>query len=568
MKKDFFKKIMSGVLAAVAALSMSACGGGGTAGGGNKPVDTNKTQINVRYFDSGYGSEWLSAIAEEYEKKNANKSFEEGKTGVQVHFEGDKNAYTSTTVMATEKYDIYFLENDSYFALVNSGDGLEDLTSTVTETNPYDSKKVEDKLTEQQKNFFGIKDSAGETHYYALPHYYGNIGLVYDVDLFNEKNFYFADDKTNGDFIASKTQKKSAGPDGEYNTDDDGLPATYAEFFTLMDEMIANNIVPMTWAGNENIMNGYMCGFLDALIADYEGLSNMMMNFTFEGTEDLVKLDESGAPMFKTDGTLDLEEVTVTKNTGYEVARQPGKYYAFEFIEKLLRNDKYSTGNSWKESTQTDAQQTFLESVNKNERVAMLLDGPWWQREATMVFESMARKNANWAMNKRNLGWMPLPKATSDKVGSANTYCDVINATVCLKKGAGTRKDACLDFIMYLNSDEGLRLFTEKAGAPRGYSYDVPESSLANLSPFSKSLVKYTMDADVIYKYTGDSFYNNNLATFHNEKVYGAGNYRSPIAAFKESAKEGTLNENTKSYFKAYYDSFKNGNGNLWKNAK
>lgn len=560
MEKEFFKKIARGVLAAVAALSMSACGGGGTAGGGgnNKPVDTSKTQINVKLYDAGFGDGWFNAIAEEFEKKYENVSIEPGKTGIQLLHDGGMDHFSSTAAMTQNDYDIYFLENDSYYALK---DGFEDLTSTVTEVNPYDNKKVEDKLTDQQKEFFGITED-GETHYYALPHYYGNIGIVYDKDLFDSENYYFAADKTDSDFITGKTQKKSAGPDGEYNTDDDGLPATYDEFFALLEEIAANGDVPIEWTGTYR--TGYFCWLMDALIADCEGAENMMMNYTFSGTEDLVRFDADGSPVFDADGNPVLERVTISKQNGYDVARQPGKYYAFKFLERLLSDNRYYTDKAFLQWSHTQAQQAFLQNgkINNEKDVAMLFDGPWWQRESTVVAEHMAKKDPKWDIKNRNFGWMPLPKATSDKVGSKNVYTDGLNALVCVMKDRGAKKDVCLDFVKYINSDEGLRIFTEKTGAFRGYKYDVPETSLNELTPFSKSLVKYLSNADILYKYTGDAFYNGNLNIFKYDVAYAVRGYTNPLSAFEDNKHDA------KSYFKAYYDNLKNGHGDLWKNAK
>lgn len=111
---------------------------------------------------------------------------------------------------------------------------------------------------------------------------------------------------------------------------------------------------------------------------------------------------------------------------------------------------------------------------------------------------------------------MPLPKATAEKVleNSKNVFFDSMSSTVCMKRGTGSRKNACLEFIKYVNSDEALIMFTEKTGALRGYTYDIPDSVIGKLTPFSQSLVKYVKNADVVYRYTSDTFYNKNYDTF------------------------------------------------------
>ena len=310
--KNAIKKLISATLAAAAVFSFTACGNNNNDGG---KVDAEKTQIWIRSYTAGYGDEWLTAIEDSFEKKYADVSFEDGKTGVQVHHDGEMFDNITVAQMEQSKYDIFFLQNDSYYALVNEGEGLEDITSTVTDVN-VDGKTVLSKLTEQQKDFFGIKDDSGVAHYYGLPHYNGTSGIIYDKDLFDKKDYYIADDQSEGFLIATKNQKKSAGPDGEYKTDDDGLPATYDEFFALMDEIAVDDI-PLSWAGSPYY--AYYVGHLfDALVADYEGREKMTYNYTFTGTENLVKVNAEGEPVLNADGTPVLEEVAITKNTGYE----------------------------------------------------------------------------------------------------------------------------------------------------------------------------------------------------------------------------------------------------------
>ena len=86
------------------------------------------------------------------------------------------------------------------------------------------------KLDESQQIALTAKNGS----YYALPHYEIYTGLVYDADLFTEKAFYFA----KGGGWTDEDSEKSCGPDGIYNTYDDGLPSSYEEFYKMMDKMV------------------------------------------------------------------------------------------------------------------------------------------------------------------------------------------------------------------------------------------------------------------------------------------------------------------------------------------
>ena len=86
--------------------------------------------------------------------------------------------------------------------------------------------------------------------YYELPFYEAYPTIAYDIELFETRNYYFAKggapsefceftqsnntDKATGEFSGYKyvgaIGARSAGPDGKYGTNDDGLPATYDKF--------------------------------------------------------------------------------------------------------------------------------------------------------------------------------------------------------------------------------------------------------------------------------------------------------------------------------------------------
>ena len=94
-----------------------------------------------------------------------------------------------------------------------------------------------------QKSYLG-RTVNGQTRYYAYPHYFTSFGITYNVELFDKKGYYFAEGyNPNGSledmFIGSEGveygYEKTAGPDCESGTYDDGLPTTYDEFFLLCD---------------------------------------------------------------------------------------------------------------------------------------------------------------------------------------------------------------------------------------------------------------------------------------------------------------------------------------------
>ena len=110
MRKLFFKRLVSAILAFSVIASVCACRGDSGVGNNKKKYDPNKTQIQVFVYLAGYGDDWLYSLENAFEKKYADRSFEDGKTGVQVWHTGDMKDFNATE-MQQSKYDIFFLEN-------------------------------------------------------------------------------------------------------------------------------------------------------------------------------------------------------------------------------------------------------------------------------------------------------------------------------------------------------------------------------------------------------------------------------------------------------------------------
>ncbi len=299
MKKFKWQKATSGVMALVMALSVAACNGGsqgegGSASGGieyEEKLDASKTQLYVYNYNGGFGTEWLVEAKKRYEKLHENDVYEEGKKGVQIYLNPQKfGAENVASSIRDGKDEIYFIEHAYYYSLMNTySEGIfADITDAVTgDLSVYGDPQgstIEGKLTQEQKDYFGVKEN-GETHYYGIPHYSGYAGLIYNVDLFEERNYYFTANPLSNEledqFIYSKSETKSAGPDGVMGTYDDGLPATYEQFFQLCEWISSANQTPVLWNGMHNA--DYLNHLATSLAVDYEGKEQFLLNFSFDG---------------------------------------------------------------------------------------------------------------------------------------------------------------------------------------------------------------------------------------------------------------------------------------------
>ena len=121
---------------------------------------------------------------------------------------------------------------------------------------------IESKLHEKVKEY--LKTSDGK--YYALPHTQTPTMLTYDADLFDRFNLYF---DANGVIGKKSTDSGlSKGVDNVAGTYDDGLPATYKQFFQLCAKMKQRGIAPIIWSG---MYEWYTTRFLKQLRVDFDG---------------------------------------------------------------------------------------------------------------------------------------------------------------------------------------------------------------------------------------------------------------------------------------------------------
>ena len=495
------------------------------------PIDPDKTQIYIANYYGGLGDTWLKRVARAFESANAETVFEAGKKGVQVHVYNDKTIDGAGlgSVLSNDSGDstkegnaIYFTESVSYYELLNAG-VIADITDIVTaKTENYDLNgdgtaeliSIEDKMDATLREYYQTADGK----YYALPFYNGFFAMYYDVDLFDEMDYYFAN-VTSTTLDGSKNNK-SAGPDGVAGTADDGLPATYAQFEILLATMRTDNIYPFIWTA---AYADYFQKFMTSFWVDYEGYEQAMLNVTLEGTAtDLIEVDASGN-ITKFPATT----ITSGKNgNAYLLQKQEGKYYALSFIRSMLANglnyDPLSVGMGL---THTGAQERFLKSAKiagkeGAQRIAMLIEGNWWESEATQVFSSMANSYGNkYAKTSRRIAIMPTPKATLDDLGGSVIYD--MNRSACFINAntPASQMPVAKAFMQFAHNNQSLSTFNTVTSMPRPYTYTITEEDMNNISYFGLSTYNYVKNAQVVYPRNDE-----NAFYLNNEIYFSAGN--------------------------------------------
>lgn len=466
-KNSMAKKATALLLCGVAALSMAACGGGGfRRDDSSEEYDPTKTYLNVGNYNGGLGYAWLREVADKYEAAHPD---------VKIKINNEKDKYMDATLleqMANYGNDMYFVNAITYQTYVARGK-VADITDVVTENIEGESESIEDKMNSTLREYYKTADNK----YYAVPFFDGIFGTVYDVDLFEDEGLYF---NTSGKLICddSSNTALSKGPNGIEGDYDDGLPATYTEWKTLLNGIKSFSYTPYIWTGEHEF---YRYRWLAAAWADYEGKENFDLNMSFDGS-------------YTFEG--DTEATKIDINNAYLLQKQQGKKYALNMAEYIVRNNMYVKTSFDSINTHTMAQKSFLQSVETSQmsegtqRVAMIFEGGWWENEAKDFFGEMADVYANedYAFGTRKFGFMPMPKSDDGKSANGTTLISSTGNSVVFVCQDSKLKDLAKDFLQFAHSDESLRTFTRVTGSIRPYDYTLEEGDTTNMTHYAKNM--------------------------------------------------------------------------------
>ena len=539
MLKGKFKKLVSLLLALVIVFSCVGCADDET-----KKVDKTKTQLYVGIYDGGLDDDWLEAAITRFEAAYEGVEFTPGKpNGVQVFVDKDKSTMDGIPLLnliSSKRDEVYFTERVFYYDYL-SQDALADITDAVTEplTEYGETDSIESKMAQSYQDYFKV-----DGKYYGLPFHTANNGLVFDADLFELRKFYFKD----GGGWTGKLSEATAGQDGVKGTYDDGLPITYNDFFKLCDRIQSLDCTPILWTGK---YLQYPLYLLESLWADYEGYESMLLNYNYNGTANSLVKTTSG-------GMSSLNPTTININNGYELQKQAGKYHALSFAKELISHTSYWDSESFSPAlSHTGAQERFLMSKYSSniKDVAMLVEGTWWEMEATSIFNDMETTyGEKVSKQSRNFGTMPFPKVSEADVAKGNTLvagsCVAFVSNYC----ASAKLDLAKKFIRFMHTDVSLSEFNSIVSIPRPFDYDISEDDWKNMTHYGKSVYEMhtSSNTKIIYNSSSNDTVRRNGSYFHSDNSFmstiGGTTYDNPMVAFKDNANL-TVND----YFNGLY---------------
>lgn len=492
------------------ALSVAALGTGLVGCGGRETdtsVDSTKTQLYVKYYNGGLGSDWINKVIADFEELYKDTSFQSGRMGVQVMKDFEKSNIQADLVQKSPN-QVFLLESMNYYEFISKGVMLDitDLVEDYAVTGPNSKeteRTVEEKISKNRQNFYDVGTN-GQSQYYALPFYESSMSLIYNVDLFEEKGWYFAEGCTaegltdeqiastahvyelflisNPEYESDKTLARSNGPDGKPGTSDDGLPATYKDFRALLTMIKGDGTTPFIW-------NGYSTDYLTSLATEFwansSGLDEIELSMSFDGkSSTLLDLDANGNLQYDEDGNLKyLPETTITPQNAYLLHQQKGKLDAIELV-KIMAEAGYYEKSFQPGFSHRMAQGNFINGYEKglvDQEIAMLVEGSWWNSEARTDYASDEEK-----MNKR-FATLPLPKASADLIGTNNVKVSERSSLMFINKYCSeTALPVAKAFMSYLQSDEAMNTFSERTDMLRAMDYEITDETLAKMTYYGR----------------------------------------------------------------------------------
>lgn len=486
MKK--LRTIVATMLAAVSALTMSACGGGGKT---SAKEDSTKTYLDVGVFDAGLGTTYFDELKKDFEAYYAETSFEEGKKGVVVRALKKSTEFNPANLIGSmQNYEpvMYILDHGDYEEFTKKSMFL-DVTDVMTEkyldkdgniaadTGETATKSIEETMYDGYSDVYKKNG-----RYYAVPYMLSTTGIIYDADLFDEAKLFFKNDGTFGATAADiKAGTASVGPDGKAGTSDDGLPATWDEFLKLLDMIRNKGYIPFTWA--ESPTTYQLSRLFNAFWANYEGYDDYMLNYTFNGKDSQFN---------------DIDE-----NNFIQLLGQEGRKAAIKAFYDITKNSgNYSTqavpggGNTHK-----GALSEYVQSKRFGKRIAMTVENSYWEQETREVFESEPSQAIN-GYGKRNFKYLPVPEFTGvDGIADQTNTERILPAQfaesyICLSaknknKNADVQVKIAKLFIKFMQQRSQLVKYTKNTGCIRPYDYTVTAEEKALCTPYTQSLLTF-----------------------------------------------------------------------------
>jgi len=521
------KKFLSMILCIALSLCAVACGGGGDSEGGQSEVTADgKVVIGIpKGWGGGAGSYPLEMLMKAFNEDPNWGNQPIGKyKGAQMKILPQDHP-TDANKIETSGGDII---STSYLRDARNGeDYLVDIDDVVRATIPGEEESIHDKIPAQYRDVF--TNSNGR--YICVPGSTLYCGYTIDTEMFEREQLYIAKAivgskeetidpayesyntfysakfgirlyfsaydgdglhkygvgggkcETNGQFQTEKDDL-SCGPDGEFGTNDDGLPSSVIEFLALCDYIRdpsfgAGNstggprttfYAPVTLSGTYR--ESYSNSFLDGLLASLAGdlYEKVVQCFDSEGAKVRVVTGfdktQNLYPGISYIKKPIIEEVVITPETGYYASWMEDKFYAEAALE-ILHREGYFGYSENNDISHTDTHTNFLfgayDDKNFREACAFLIEGTFWSMESNdyEAYDKIYRADDSATNRRTEVAPMPvnINEPVTEGNGDQNTFVSDMLAGYSINKKVEMDPDKleyCKLFLQFYSTEVSL----------------------------------------------------------------------------------------------------------------
>ncbi len=284
--------------------------------------------------------------------------------------------------------------------------------------------------------------------------------------------------ETNGQFQTDKDDL-CCGPDGEFGTNDDGLPSSVIEFLALCDYIRSNDFsarartnfyAPVTLSGQYR--ESYANSFLDGMFASLAGDQYEKSVQCFDSQGERVRVVVGFDPTQNLYPGIDyikkpiIQEVVITPETGYYSSWMEDKFYAEAALE-ILHKEEFFGYSEKNDVSHTDTQTNFLfgsyDDQAFRESCAFLIEGTFWSMEANNSDAYNKIYRADDSATNRRTEVAPMPVNINEPVtegnGDKNTFVADMLSGMSINKKVEADQDKlayCKLYLQFISTEVSL----------------------------------------------------------------------------------------------------------------
>ena len=428
--------------------------------------------MKISYFTGGFKTAWIEQAATEFAQKYEKYSFEAGKEGVEVWRDDNKTmmgTIGANMQAGTSLRDLYFTTGGNVQDLITKD--LVEPINDVYQAKPdgENGKTIREKVLDIRN----VEKVYGDgTNVYSLPYTQAITGLVFDYQLFVEKEWLSFADSTDATDLQAQgftytettnkygtpvlvmesytgteriTYKKGdvilkAGKDGKFGSHDDGQPQNIEEWNTMIQLISSAERTKAFIYTNKQA--DYLDPIAEAIFAQYDGIENYEITYDYDGT-------------YVSPSTG--EETPITLENGYKVWEFEGRKVALEFMKDYLANKTNLHPAISNDRTAMEVQEEYVlgyKGTALNPQAGMIVEGTWWENEVRgLCNELAAAGEKDRGYGARDYRYMLYPAFENQKGidgnGNGTVFSSFEDGCILVRKGAKAgSKAAAKKFIL------------------------------------------------------------------------------------------------------------------------